>query len=89
MFSYELMRLIAEERERTVQESMRVRRLLEKPLKALHELVSGTEGDSRYPGPFRSRAPRASSTMRWRTSGGSMTSRWEPMPSKRPGASRG
>jgi hypothetical protein len=64
MFSYEMFRVIADEREREVQELIRIRRLLE-----LHDVVSeladgAEEGDPGYPDAWRARAPRASATTR-------------------------
>jgi hypothetical protein len=64
MFSYELMRLIAEEREREVQASMRLRRMLEPRDHATTEPGSCEEQDGRYPDAWRARAPRANATTR-------------------------
>jgi hypothetical protein len=64
MFSYDLFRLIADEREREIQELIRIQRLLE-----LHDVVSELadavdDGDPGYPDAWRARAPRASATTR-------------------------
>ncbi len=65
MFSYEFARLIADEREREVQELIRIQRLLD-----LHDMwtepasAAPDEGERRYAEPWRARAPRASATTR-------------------------
>jgi len=64
MFSYELIRLIAEEREREVQASMRLRRMLEAYEPATPEVRSCEDSGDRYADPWRARAPRANATTR-------------------------
>jgi hypothetical protein len=63
MFSWDTLRLIAEEREREIRDSMRIRALLEQAKRAVDD-ASADDPDDRYPEAWRTRAPRASATTR-------------------------
>jgi hypothetical protein len=65
MLSFELLRVIVEDREREVQGQLRVRRLLEPHDPAPDDTTRiGDERDGTYPDPWRARTPRASATTR-------------------------
>jgi hypothetical protein len=63
MLSWDTIRLIAEEREREIQEALRVRALLESARQVIDDAPCDDAGP-RYPEAWRSRAPRASATTR-------------------------
>ncbi len=64
MLSFEYHRVIADEREREVQELIRIKRLLELHEEPERAAAPSDDGDPSYPEPWRARAPRASATTR-------------------------